>query len=168
MKKRVNKSAQQTMGLPFSLIFAIFLIIIFIALAFIAVKYFLDIGKCAGVGQFYEELQKEVDESWVSQSSDNSNNIFKINLPYKIKRICFWNLSSAVTNKEDYDLISQYEVYDANLFLIPPENACNMPYKLINHLDIGKITQVKNPYCVDVLKGLIIKKGFYDKNVFIQ
>ena len=61
-----------------------------------------------------------------------------------------------------------YSVYDANLFLIPPADACNMPYKLIKHINASAILSVSNPYCVDVDDGLHIKKDFYDKLVIIS
>ena len=44
------------MGMPFELIFGIFLIIVFIVIAFIAIGGFLDIGRTANVGTFYEDF----------------------------------------------------------------------------------------------------------------
>lgn len=163
------KRSQHTIGLPFGIIFAIFLIIVFIVIAFIAVNHFLDIGECAEVGGFYDELQGEVNEAWISQSSDKS---FEIDLPSGITRICFANLSAPVRGNGgvggDYDEIKNYELYEANLFLIPLGKACNMAYKNIKHLDIEKMTRDKNPYCVDVSRDLRIKKDVYDKLVFVE
>jgi len=161
-----NKKAQHTFGLPFGMIFAIFLIVVFIVITFIAIKHFLDIGKCSSIGMFYDEFQQKVNEAWASQSSEFK---FKIDLPKGIEKICFANLSADITgSQEDYNQIKNYDVYEANIFLIPPEKSCNMPYKFIKHLNITKITSTKNPYCVDVSRDLIIKKGFYDKEVFVK
>lgn len=161
-----NKSAQHTIGLPFGIIFAIFLIIVFIVIAFIAVNHFLDIGECSGVGLFYDELQDEVNEAWISQSSDKG---FEIDLPSGITRVCFANLSAPVNgNEEDYGEIKNYELYEANVFLVPPGKACNMAYTNIKHLDVEKITQDKNPFCVDVSRDLRIKKDVYDKLVLVE
>jgi len=161
-----NKSGQQTMGLPFGVIFSIILIVVFIVIAFIAIKHFLDIGDCAGVGQFYEELQEKVNEAWASQNSDFE---FEINLPGGIDKICFADLSGEITgSQEDYKAIEMYSVYDSNLFLIPPAEACNMPNKLIKHINVSEIISTSNPYCVEVGEELQIKKGFYDKLVIIE
>jgi len=158
------KRSQQTMALPFGLIFSIILIVVFIVIAFIAVNHFLDIGKCAQIGGFYDSLQEAVDEAWTSQSSDFE---FEIELS-GIEKICFANLSEAPTNSEEYEQIKNYEVYEANVFLIPAEKTCNMPYKNIKHLDLVKIIEERNPYCVEVDLGLKIKKDFYDKLVRVE
>lgn len=162
----INRRGQQLMGMPFSMIFAIFLMIAFVIIAFIAVGYFLDIGRSSNVGMFYRELQDVVDEALNEQSSETS---FEIDLPKEIKKICFANLSAQITNRGvDYEAIKNYDVYDANVFLVPPEFAENMQWKLIQHIDVEKITSKKNPYCVETDNKLIIKKGFYDKLVWIE
>jgi len=161
----MQKRGQHTVGLPFGLIFSIFLIVLFIIIAFIAINHFLDIGRCSEVGRFYEDLQSEVNSALSQQLTETE---FEINLPSGINKICFSNLSSTISNLEDYEIIKNYYVYEANLFLIPPEKACNMPYKLISHINISEITTNKNPYCVDVSRNLKLKKDFYDKSVLIE
>lgn len=161
-----NKKAQQTMGMPFGMIFAIFLIVVFVVIAFMAVGSFLDLGESASVGMFYDELQKAVDDAVRGQES---NRDFVVNLPGDIEKVCFGNLSAKITNPgADYDAIRNYDVYIANVFLVPPEKAQNMQWKLIDRINVTKITEVKNPYCVDVDDGLRIKKGFYDRLVVIE
>jgi hypothetical protein len=161
-----NKRGQQTMGMPFGMIFAIFLIVVFVVIAFIAVGFFLDIGKSSGIGLFYRDLQDAVDDAWSEQSGEFD---FEIDLPSGIDEVCFGNLSNVITNRAPkYSEILNYDVYDANTFLIPPSNAQNMQWKLIKHLNISKITEESNPYCVPVENGLRIKKGFYDKSVVIS
>lgn len=154
------------MAMPFKTIFAIFLIVVFVAFAFMAVGGFLNIGKSSSVGLFYDELQKAVNDAMQSQSSSNS---FSIDLPSKIKKICFANLSATISNPgTDYDEIKDFSVYEANTFLLPKEYAQNMQWKLIKNINISKITEDSNPYCVDVRNDLTIKKGFYDKMVVIE
>ena len=165
MEKISSKKAQQTMSLPFGMIFALFLIVIFIVVAFIGVKSFLSFGSTSGVGLFYQELQEAVDDAWRGQSSSSK---FEIDLPSKIDKVCFANLSATITNKEDYEFIRDFYVYEANVFLIPPGAAEGIEWKSINHLDIAKISETKNPYCVDVEDGLTIKKDFYDKLVWVE
>ena len=167
------KRSQQTMSMPFGLIFSIFLIVIFIVIAFIAVRHFLSIGDCSGVGLFYSDtkdsdgLQYNINLAF---TSDFYEDIYKINLPSGITRVCFANLSATINNQEDYEQIKNYDVYEANLFLIPPEETCNMPYKLIKHLNITKITELRNPYCVDVSRDLKIKKDpyVYGRDVIVE
>ncbi len=166
MKVIKNKKAQQTMGMPFGMIFAIFLIVVFIVFAFMVAKSFLNFGESASVGSFYNDLQKAVN---VAIQSQESNSNFVIDLPSGIKKVCFANLSARITNKGiDYNSIKDYEVYDANTFLIPPEKAQGMQWKKINRINITKITEEKNPYCVNVSSKLKIKKGFYDRLVWIS
>ncbi len=66
------------MGMPFGMIFAIFLIVVFVVIAFMAVDHFLDLGQSASVGMFYEDLQGAVDDAVRNQESDSD---FVINLP---------------------------------------------------------------------------------------
>jgi len=162
----MKKRGQQTIGMPFGMIFAIFLIVVFIVVAFVAVGKFLDIGKSVEVGTFYEDFQKVVSDAWLSQSSELT---FEVNLPSKITHICLGNLSAKITgNEEYYNQIKNYDVYTANTFLIPPENAEQLQYKQIEHLDIERITENENPYCLSVNENLKISKGFYDKLVLVE
>lgn len=161
-----GRRAQQTMSLPFGLIFSILLIVVFILIAFIAIRYFLDLGDCTKIGKFYDELQGKVDEAWRSQISSFE---VEITLPSGIDQICFANLSAEERgSNEAYAALSRFDVYEANTFIMPPEKGCKMPYKLIKHINISEMTKNKNPYCVDVSKKLKLKKGVYDKLVLIE
>lgn len=163
---RMKKRGQQTMGMPFGIIFAIFLIVVFVVIAFIAVGYFLDIGRSSSVGMFYRDFQAVVDDAMRGQFEESS---FEIDLPSEIKEVCFANLSAEITNAgAEYEAIRNYDVYDANVFLVPPEYAQNMQWKLIDRINVSKITESKNPYCVDAGGELIVKKGFYDKLVWVE
>ena len=161
-----NKKGQQSIGMSFGMIFAIFLIVVFIVFAFIAIKFFLDINNTASVGLFYQELQENINDAINQQMSDFE---FKIDLPSNIDKICFANLTAKITNQgPDYEEIRNYEFYDANIFVLPPKNSQDMPWNKINGINITRITETKNPYCVPVSKNLRISKGFYDKQVLIQ
>jgi len=154
------------MGMPFGIIFAIFLIVVFVVIAFIAVGYFLDIGRSSSVGLFYREFQEAVDDAVRGQFEESS---FEIDLPSGIDSVCFANLSAEITNPgAEYEAIRNYDVYVANVFLVPPEYAESMEWKLIDRINVSRITENENPYCVDVENGLVIKKGFYDKLVFVE
>jgi hypothetical protein len=163
---RLKKRGQQTMGLPFGMIFAIFLIVVFVVIAFIAVGYFLDIGRTVSVGEFYENLQEAVGNAARGQFEESS---FEIDLPSEINSVCFANLSADITNRGvEYDAIKDYYIYDANVFLVPPEHAQDAEWRLIDRINISRITAEKNPYCVDADGELVIKKGFYDKYAWVS
>ena len=162
----LQKRAQQTMEMPFGIIFSIILIVVFLVVAIIAANHFLDLGESFSVGTFYDELQNEVDLAWRSQSYDVD---FKINLPSGIKKVCFANLSNPVSDLNgEYQEIKNYDVYDANTFLIPPEKASGIPYYNLKHINISKITLIKNPYCVSTSEDLRILKGFNEGSVLIK
>jgi len=165
MRWKSGKRGQQTLGMPIGMIFSIFLIVVFIVIAFIAIKQFLVIGDAAKIGDFYQDLQGKVDD-FMRSTGEKS---FKINLPSDIEKVCFANLNNPITGSaEDYAQIESYFVYEANVFLIPPENAGNLQYKLINNIDLENITKNKNPYCVDSKGELKISRGFYDRLVLIE
>lgn len=161
-----NKSGQSIMGLPFGIIFSIILIVVFIMAAFFAINHFLEISKCTQVGEFYDDLQKNVNDAMASGGSEFT---FKTSLPSGIQKICFANLSAPITgDKEDYEAMKNYDVYDANTFLLPSGKTCGMQYKLIQRINVSEITKMKNPYCVDVARDLVIKKEIYGKYVIIK
>ncbi len=151
--------------MSFGVIFSIIIIIFILVVAGIAVNHFLGLKKCTQIGLFLEDLEKNINKAWNSQSSSFE---FSSTLPGNLDYICFANLSDVpkgVYSKEIYSDISLYAGADANLFFYPRENACNMPYINIKHIDIKKITKESNPYCVAVEKGKVaikIDKGFND------
>lgn len=161
----MKKRGQQSMEMPFGMIFSIILIVVFVVVAFIAVKHFLDIGETTKLGQFIKDFQDKVDSAWSGQTSEFE---YTINLP-GIQKICFANLSERITgNTEDYEAIPIHIDDGYNMFLIPYQKAQGFERNKIMHLDVSKITQSRNPYCVDISRPLKIKKGFYDKLVVVQ
>lgn len=163
--EKLNKRAD--INLSFGVIFSVILIAVFIFAAVYAINFFLDYSQCVQVGSFYDGLQKEVSNAYLSQSTENKK--FQISLPSSIDKICFANLSAPITNPgEEYDLIADFYLEDANLFLIPGESACGIPYKKITRLNVAEITKVKNPYCVYSDEELTLTKQIYDRAVLIQ
>ena len=166
MKKR-NKKAQGIFGISFGTIFSVILIVFFIVIAFIVINSFLNTQKCAQIGIFVDDFKADIKDAWNSQSSSFE---FSGNLPSNLDYVCFANLSENF-NGENFDIeneIGLYQGQNANLFFYPNKNTCNMPYHNIEHLDIGKITALKNPYCIAIDDGKIIiniEKGFNDNLV---
>lgn len=166
MRQLLNKKAD--MNLSFGVIFSIILIAVFIFAAIYGINFFLNYSKCTQVGRFYDSLQREVSETFLSQSTTNKK--FEINLPSSIKMVCFANLSESQRGSfsEEYDLISDSYSADANVFLLPGGNACNIPYKAIKRINLAEIIKDHNPYCVYSDDVLILNKGIYQSSVTIK
>ena len=165
--KKIGKRGQETMGMPFSIIFSIILIIVFIMIAFVAIRYFLNIKKCSQVGMFYEDLEKEIASA---QSSSGTSKDFKIELPSGIEKVCFADLEKPATKNEgdEFTELEMFQGYEANTFLLPESETCENAYRQIDYLDIPKIIASKNPYCVNSGSALRIEKKIYDKAVFVK
>jgi hypothetical protein len=176
MKKRNigNTKAQSIMGMPFTMIFSIILMVFFVVVAFIAIRAFLSSRDCAQIGIFYDSLETEVKRAWNSQgTSFEFPGEEKIRLPKKLTHICFTNLSNRF-NGEFGDFgeeLSIYEFETSNVFLIPTKSSCDMPGKYVAHLDMEKITKKGNPYCIEIKGGVFsfnIDKGINKRLVEIS
>ena len=166
----VNKKAQHIMGMSFGTIFSILLIIVFVVFAFIVIRSFLNTSDCAKIGIFVDDFQSEVDKTWNSQKS---NFEFKGRLPSGLDYVCFANFSNSLNGQ--YDDIGQelgdYYQEGTNLFLYPREESCEMAYHTINHLNMEKISESQNPYCIEIKNGnidIMIEKDFNEALVSLS
>jgi len=155
-----SKRSQHTMGLPFSTIFSVILIIAFIAVAFFVINAFLDSKRCAQVGVFVNNLERDVKKAWNSAGIDFE---FPGSLPKNMKKVCFIDFTKTLRGPHRNDdiglTVDNFRGYrckggePCNLILYPTQAACDMEYHLIEHLDTAQITINENPYCIDVTKG---------------
>jgi len=168
MKKR-GKKAQQIFGMQFSTIFSVLLIAFLIAVAFFAIKHFLEIKNCSQIALFVEDLNTEIENAWKSATSEK---VFSGDLPSGIQYVCFADLSKDA-NTEDteeekiYNELRRNADYTANLFFYPRKKDC-IASSNIEHISTEELT---NPYCFKVVDGKIritIEKGFYDSLVKIS
>lgn len=157
--------------MSFSMIFSIILIVFFIAVAFMAIKYFLKLQSCARVGDFVSDLKIKVTEAWDSQGSHYE---LKKILPTGIEYVCFADLSKDIAG-DNQQLIDELEFFQggmkSNMIFYPKGKTCDMPVHKVEHLDIAKITKTKNPYCIKVNDGQItikIDKGYVDRLVALS
>lgn len=157
--------------MSFSMIFSIILIIFFIAVAFMAIKYFLRMQNCAKIGSFVSDFQTKITEAWDSQKSSYE---LKTVLPTNIKYVCFADLSKNIGDVNQ-DVLDELEFYAggtaSNMFLYPKDKTCDMPVHNIKHLDIAKITNAQNPHCIEVKDGMVyiqIQKGYADRLVSVS
>ncbi len=156
MKKRGNKKGQEIFGVSFGMLFAIILVIFFIIIGGIAIKAFLDFQRCAKMGIFTKELNDRVNEAW---NSEDATFNFEGDLPSEIEYVCFANLSEAFNGiskmRGIWEEINRYSEED-NLFFYPPRKACDMPSNKILHINMERITESDNPFCIMVNKGKVI------------
>lgn len=171
VKNLQDKRGQQIFGMPFSMIFSIILIIFFIVAAFIAISIFWSPTKCAlsdnaQEGLFKQDLQDAVNEVWNSAGGQRD---FKIDLPSKIDKICFLDFSESAIGV-DSSLAAELKKFGSgNLYLYPGKKACEGFRAItIEHLDIEKITDSRNPLCFDNSKSLTIKKEFNEALVSVS
>lgn len=158
-----NKKAQNAIGMSFSTIFSIILIIVFIAFAFVGIKFFLGFSQTAQINQFYRNFQESVDITWKSSETNFS---YQFNLPKKVQYICFIDFSEQITAYEEiYESVNGWSSKDLNLILFPPE--FNPSYKKIAHINITEIIKEKNPYCLQNPGELTLIKELYTKSVII-
>jgi hypothetical protein len=166
-----DKQGQGIMGLPFSTIFSIFLIITFLGFAiYVIMNFLIPFLNCSKVGTFGEDLQDKITDAW---NVDYVNSTFIGNLPSGIKKICFANLT--VPSKGDQntktiwnELEQRFKYKKANMFFYPIGKGCDdLPYKNIEHIDMSKITLSSNPYCVNVKGGKVSLKIIKDSNLVL-
>ena len=157
------------MKLSFGMIFSIILIIIFISFAFFAIQKFLDIQNSVQVGKFGNDFQSNIDKIWKgSQGSEKK----EYSLPKKINYVCLIDYSSDEKgpNMNFYRELEQAYYENENLFFYPIGSAQGLNAKEIKHIDLEKITENENPFCIENIDGkvnLIIKKDFGETLVTI-
>lgn len=164
-----NKKAQM-FHLPFGMIFSIILIIVFIVVAFVAIRHFLGIRDCSQIGLFKDDLQNEIDRAW---HSDMTSEIFPPEdstvtyLPSSILYVCFIDIDDEASgdNEDFYSEILKYLHENQNMVFYPPKKACEGLRSFeIKHINITEITAENNPYCVKNVNGkpsMKIEKEFY-------
>lgn len=122
--KNLGRCCRGQLQISFGMIFSIILIIAFVGVAIYAITTFLSIGKCGQIGLYYNDLQDEVNKAW---QSEISRSVFKSSVPGGIEQVCFGNLTQAVRldSREEYSFLVRYTNSKGNLFMFPPNKACD-------------------------------------------
>lgn len=123
----INKRGLQ---IAFGMIFSIILIAVIIAISFFVINYFLNLNECAEVSLFYNDFQNKVDTIW---SSELASDEFTGRLPSGIETVCFGLLENG-EGQEEYLELRTFRNRDANIFLLPVENACDIAFANIKHV----------------------------------
>ena len=151
----MKKRGQTIFGMSFGVIFSIILIIIFISVAFYAIRNFLGWNQCAQIGLFYTDLEKEVNKAWNDEIYIDTIQFTLPSGKKGIKQVCFGNLTQSAVAKYISTQTSLKTAYyfpeSNNVFLLPVENACDIDmasFKL-NHVSIEEF------FCGDITDGKI-------------
>lgn len=136
MIKRGRKNKKGAISLSFGFIFSIIMIAAIIAVAFYAISFFLNLGRCADVSLFVRDLQENVDGAW---SSEISKETFIVTVPRGIKSICFWDEAGENSGEEFREIKEFLRMDRNNMFFYPPENACDFPATKIDHIDVSEL-----------------------------
>ncbi len=151
--KRADKKCQ--MQLSFGMIFSIFLIIIFLALAFYAIKKVLETSEWVKIRGEINRLQEDVNEVYRS-SAGNFETPGDYKFSGKIKQVCFIDYGCGTANcrrgNGNADVYETMEVYfdgKENLFFYPEYSSNGVNAVEIKNIDINEITKTNNPYCIE-------------------
>ena len=165
MKKRGQ------MKISFGMIFSIFLIVIFIVFAFYAIKTFLNISDSAKLGKALSKLDTDVDKIWKSSQASQE---FSYIVPLKVRYFCFADFSQGSSPKGSmqniYNDLKLFSAENKNLFFYPMDSNEIKSYEIKN-INIEKITQSENPYCIKNENSritLTIQKTFTENLVSIS
>jgi hypothetical protein len=171
LKRIKSKKSQGVFDMSFTMIFSIILIVFFIIVAFIAIKYFLNYQRTAQIGLFLDDFKSEVNKVFNSEST--LNYYFNSTLPKYIEQVCIVNLQTAIFNattkeKEIYDHIKIKENVDfqKNVYLYSPSKAISMKWKQIDN-----IKTISNPKCYPVIKGRVsikMERNFENPYVLLR
>jgi len=165
MKKRGQ------MQLSFGMIFSIILIIVFIAFAFYVIKILIEGQEEATVLLFKEDLEEDIEKIWKGSGSITKPEGYK--LTKKIEMVCFVDYSSPEKgeNSEIYRKLKQVYYEYENMFFYPVGSGAGLDATTIRHIDLEKMTESENPYCIENKDGriiLTIKKGYNEELVLVE
>ena len=149
----LTKSKRAQMQLSFGMIFSLILIIIFLAFAFYAIKIFLGIQRSAETGKFLNDFQNDINRVWRSAGSSEDKEYV---MPKKISKVCFVDFSVPAIG-EDEMLYKELKLayYGSENLVFYPLDSTKPGSKNIENIDLGRITENENPYCLENANGKI-------------
>ncbi len=140
------------MQLSFGMIFSIILIIVFLVFAIYAITKFLNLQEGVQVGQFFNDLQNDVDKMWKGGQGSSE---YTYRVPTSVEYVCFADFNSPKRgdNQDKYSQL-QLTFYEfENMIFYPVGSAEGLDSYNLRHINITEITKIENPFCVENLKG---------------
>ncbi len=153
--KKIKVGSNNSKGqidISFGMIFSLILIAVFLAVAFFAIKAFLDQKKSIDEGIIIRDLQIEVDRIWRS-SQGETNYKFERKINEKITYVCFYDRDKTISGgfQDIGKELKRVGSSEANLYFYPTR---------ASNLESAKIKNVNmilkmNPYCIPTDSGFI-------------
>ncbi len=139
------------MDLSFGMIWAIIIVIVFIAFAIYVIIHFLSVSDKVKIEQFAEAFQSSIDD--IRGGLQGSNTV-SYSIPASIDKLCFLDEKSPAIgkNKDLYDTLSWIAV-EENLVFYPEDSGEGKGGLVLENIDLDKITEKENPYCITNSKG---------------
>jgi len=160
----IKRDKGGAISLSFGFIFSVLVIAAIVAVAFYAISFFLNLGKCADISLFVQDLQENVDKAW---SSEITKETFVGALPRSIESVCFWDGEGENAGQEFQEIRDFTRMDRYNMFFYPPENACDQAANKIEHVDLS----VLGWHCFEVNNGkveILLEKDSYNPLVVIK
>lgn len=147
----MKKKGQFQIG--FGMIFSIFLIVVFIVVAFIAINAFLGVSCSVETGSFIKDLNSEITRIWKG-AGESTTKEFKIN-GCDFEYVCFYDVNSN-TNGEYAIFENDFRVFigdegDHNLYFYPRSQS-DVPSTFIDHVNMDLAS---NPQCFKKTENII-------------
>lgn len=140
--------------MSFGMIFSIILIILFLTFTVYGIMKFLGFQKSVQIGQFTTYLQEDINKMWGGSQGSVDR---EYRLPAQINYACFFDINSQPVGAKadyakDFELISAGE---NNFYFYPVGSGEGLDSRIVEHIDIAKITSSENPYCIPNADGKI-------------
>ena len=154
--KKFRKNKRGQMKMSFGMMFSIFLIAVFLAAAVYFVIQMVDIGECAKIGKFIDNLQEDVNQIWNSPGdAQKTPPASEYAIPGKVDMVCFYDAGSPARGKYvdtfPEDLGFYYGKNNNMLFHPEDSGECFESSAVrIKHINATEITKNNNPYCFRV------------------
>ncbi|MBW6442439.1 hypothetical protein K0A97_01490 [Patescibacteria group bacterium] len=156
------------MNISFGMIFSVILVIVFLTVAFYAIRTFLKMQENVSIGIFLEDLQEDVNNLWHAEGSQER----EYSLPSKIRYICFVDNTQEPQGRyqsffEDVSFAAQ----STNNLAFYPLRSSDIESVEIKNINLESIISQGNPYCIENVKGevkLTLIKGISEALVRIE
>ena len=148
----MSKKAQ--MEISFGMIVSVILIIVFVAFTFYAIGKFLGMQRSVQIGKFTSDLQFDVDKIW--KTSQGSQPVSYI-LPSRIEKVCFVDYANSEkgVNALLYEKLKLGFYGSENLIFYPVGSGEGLDSTIIEHINLEKITETQNPFCIENTNGKV-------------
>src|SRR3989338_1313030 len=130
------------MELSFGMIFSVILIVIFLALAFYAIKKVLDTQNFIKINTAIDHLQEQIDDMH-ENSGGNYESPSEATFPSSIKNVCFIDYNCGSTSSRGC-LRGRGS---------PEKSSEGIDSMHIENINLEEITKTTNPYCIDTIDG---------------